>query len=131
MVAWTYLSAGARQVFRDALEVDDPTWARGRGWVLHLGLMAAALLGGQPGAWQHRPVHDRGKFWLTPGKVTKTMAIYLPWLAAPGLLTSRCLRERHLGTVILKGLRTRRLRYLTPWMSLQRGERREQWPRSA
>lgn len=41
MVAWTYLSADARQVFRDALAVDDPTWARGR--ALHLGLMAAAV----------------------------------------------------------------------------------------
>lgn len=44
MVAWTYLSAEARQVFRDALAVDDATWARGRGWALHLGLMAAAAL---------------------------------------------------------------------------------------
>jgi aminoglycoside phosphotransferase (APT) family kinase protein len=42
MVAWTYLSAGARQVFRNALAIDDPTWARGRGWALHLGMMAAA-----------------------------------------------------------------------------------------
>jgi aminoglycoside phosphotransferase (APT) family kinase protein len=42
MVAWTYLSAGARRVFRDALAVDDATWARGRGWALHLGLMCAA-----------------------------------------------------------------------------------------
>jgi hypothetical protein len=32
MVAWTYLSADARQVFRDELTVDGPTWARGRGW---------------------------------------------------------------------------------------------------
>ncbi len=40
---WTYLSADARQVFSDALAVDDPTWARGRGWALHLGLMAAAV----------------------------------------------------------------------------------------
>ena len=42
MVAWTYLSADARRVFRDELAVDDATWARGRGWALHLGLMAAA-----------------------------------------------------------------------------------------
>jgi aminoglycoside phosphotransferase (APT) family kinase protein len=46
MVAWTYLSAGARQVFRDALTVDEPTWARGRGWALHLGMMAAAYSAG-------------------------------------------------------------------------------------
>jgi aminoglycoside phosphotransferase (APT) family kinase protein len=48
MVAWTYLSAGDRQVFRDALTVDDPTWARGRGWALHLGLMAAAYSADNP-----------------------------------------------------------------------------------
>ena len=48
MVAWTYLSADARQVFRDALSVDDPTWARGRGWALHLGLMAAAISADNP-----------------------------------------------------------------------------------
>ena len=48
MVAWTYLSADARQVFRDALAVDDPTWARGRGWALHLGLMTAAYSADNP-----------------------------------------------------------------------------------
>jgi len=48
MVAWTYLSADTRQVFRDALAVDDATWARGRGWALHLGLMAAAVSVGNP-----------------------------------------------------------------------------------
>jgi aminoglycoside phosphotransferase (APT) family kinase protein len=46
MVAWTYLSAGARRVFRDALTIDDPTWARGRGWALHLGLRCAAYSAG-------------------------------------------------------------------------------------
>jgi len=48
MVAWTYLSANARQMFRDALSVDDSTWARGRGWALHLGLMAAAYSADNP-----------------------------------------------------------------------------------
>jgi aminoglycoside phosphotransferase (APT) family kinase protein len=48
MVAWTYLSADARQVFRDALNVDDLRWARGRGWALHLGLMAAAVSADNP-----------------------------------------------------------------------------------
>jgi len=41
MVAWTYLSGDARRVFRNAMGVDDSTWARGRGWALHLGLAAA------------------------------------------------------------------------------------------
>ena len=33
-VAWTLLTAEGRQAFRDRLAVDDPTWARGRGWAL-------------------------------------------------------------------------------------------------
>ncbi|MFD7155239.1 aminoglycoside phosphotransferase family protein [Kribbella sp. NPDC059898] len=33
-IAWTLLSADGRQAFRDRLAVDDPTWARGRGWAL-------------------------------------------------------------------------------------------------
>lgn len=40
MVAWTLLSAEARDVFRAALEVDDATWARGRGWALSWALIA-------------------------------------------------------------------------------------------
>jgi aminoglycoside phosphotransferase (APT) family kinase protein len=48
MVAWTYLSADARQVFRDALAVAGPTWARGRGWALHLGMRAAAYSADDP-----------------------------------------------------------------------------------
>lgn len=40
MAAWLYLSAETRQIFRDALQVDDDTWARGKGWALSMGLMA-------------------------------------------------------------------------------------------
>jgi aminoglycoside phosphotransferase (APT) family kinase protein len=40
MVAWTYLSAPARDAFRVALPVDDATWVRGRGWALSFGLIA-------------------------------------------------------------------------------------------
>jgi aminoglycoside phosphotransferase (APT) family kinase protein len=40
LVAWTFLSAEAREVFRSALAVDDATWARGRGWALSFGLIA-------------------------------------------------------------------------------------------
>lgn len=32
--AWTFLPAEARGAFRAALDVDDATWARGRGWGL-------------------------------------------------------------------------------------------------
>lgn len=40
MAAWLYLSADTRPIFRDVLQVDDDTWARGKGWALSMGLMA-------------------------------------------------------------------------------------------
>ncbi|WP_331719340.1 aminoglycoside phosphotransferase family protein [Streptomyces sp. NBC_00158] len=40
MAAWTLLTAGTREVFREAAGVDDATWARGRGWALRFGLTA-------------------------------------------------------------------------------------------
>jgi aminoglycoside phosphotransferase (APT) family kinase protein len=40
MPAWTYLSVDTRDPFRAALDVDDSTWARGRGWALSFGLIA-------------------------------------------------------------------------------------------
>ena len=33
-IAWSLLPAEARKVFRTELDVDDATWARGRGWAL-------------------------------------------------------------------------------------------------
>jgi len=36
IVAWSVLPGRARDVLRDELEVDDATWARGRGWALTL-----------------------------------------------------------------------------------------------
>jgi aminoglycoside phosphotransferase (APT) family kinase protein len=39
IVAWNLLPAGARDVFRAALRVDDATWARGRGWALSMALI--------------------------------------------------------------------------------------------
>ena len=40
IVAWALLSAQTRATFRDALSVDEATWARGRGWSLSIGLIA-------------------------------------------------------------------------------------------
>lgn len=40
IVAWNFLPAKVRSVFRAALEVDDATWARGRGWALSVSLVA-------------------------------------------------------------------------------------------
>lgn len=40
MVAWLFLTAETRAIFRAVLQVDDATWARGRGWALAFGLTA-------------------------------------------------------------------------------------------
>lgn len=40
MIAFTLMSAETRATFRAALEVDDATWTRGRGWALATGLNA-------------------------------------------------------------------------------------------
>ena len=40
MAAWIFLSAENRAAFREVLQVDDATWARGRGWALSFGLIA-------------------------------------------------------------------------------------------
>jgi aminoglycoside phosphotransferase (APT) family kinase protein len=39
-IAFTLMSARSRAVFRAALDVDDATWTRGRGWALATGLNA-------------------------------------------------------------------------------------------
>jgi aminoglycoside phosphotransferase (APT) family kinase protein len=39
IVAWNLLPAGVRHIFRSALNVDDATWARGRGWALTIALI--------------------------------------------------------------------------------------------
>jgi aminoglycoside phosphotransferase (APT) family kinase protein len=38
--AWTLFEGQARATYRAALDVDDATWARGRGWALSFGLIA-------------------------------------------------------------------------------------------
>ncbi|MBV1937088.1 aminoglycoside phosphotransferase family protein [Streptomyces sp. BV286] len=40
LAGWAVFTAGTRPLFREAAEVDDATWARGRGWALHFGLVA-------------------------------------------------------------------------------------------
>ena len=40
MAAWLFLSKDTRGQFREALQVDDDTWARARGWALSVGLIA-------------------------------------------------------------------------------------------
>ncbi|MGI5232902.1 aminoglycoside phosphotransferase family protein [Actinoallomurus sp. CA-142502] len=38
IVAWNLLPTSARETFRDAVDVDEATWARGRGWALSMAL---------------------------------------------------------------------------------------------
>lgn len=40
--AWMLLGDSGRETFRDVLGVDDDTWARGRGWALCIGVIAAS-----------------------------------------------------------------------------------------
>ncbi len=40
VAAWGALPTRARETFRERLDVDDATWARGRGWALSIGLIA-------------------------------------------------------------------------------------------
>ncbi|MEJ8639525.1 aminoglycoside phosphotransferase family protein [Streptomyces sp. MS2.AVA.5] len=40
IIAFTLMSEGSRAAFRAALDVDDATWTRGRGWALATGLNA-------------------------------------------------------------------------------------------
>jgi aminoglycoside phosphotransferase (APT) family kinase protein len=48
MPAWALFDAASRPVFREQVDVDDLTWARGRAWALAFGLAA----------WHYYPVRD-------------------------------------------------------------------------
>ena len=41
-IAWTLFEGESREAFRTALQPDDATWARGRGWVLWKALITLA-----------------------------------------------------------------------------------------
>ncbi|MGC9538470.1 aminoglycoside phosphotransferase family protein [Streptomyces sp. UG1] len=45
IAAWAVFDAGTREAFRTAADVDDATWARGRGWAFCFGLMAEHYYG--------------------------------------------------------------------------------------
>ncbi|MDQ8706939.1 aminoglycoside phosphotransferase family protein [Streptomyces sp. LHD-70] len=44
--AWNLLPAASRQVFREGVDVDDATWARGRGWALSMAVTQLAYYRG-------------------------------------------------------------------------------------
>ncbi len=58
MIAWSLLSAAARDVFRAILPVDDATWARARGWVLSA-WVSGLLLKHPPCILRHGPTRNR------------------------------------------------------------------------
>ena len=64
VIAWTFLPDAAREVFREAVALDDATWARARGWALWKALRG--LVQG-PDPANERTVdrvlaeHDRGR----------------------------------------------------------------------
>ncbi|MGY5884007.1 aminoglycoside phosphotransferase family protein [Modestobacter lacusdianchii] len=75
VIAWTLLDGDSREAFRAGLDVDDGTWARGRGWALwkslivHAGLIgtnaveqrgAAATLAAVLGPTERRPASAVG-----------------------------------------------------------------------
>jgi aminoglycoside phosphotransferase (APT) family kinase protein len=41
-IAWTFFTGASRHAFRDALALDEGTWARGRGWALWKALITRA-----------------------------------------------------------------------------------------
>jgi aminoglycoside phosphotransferase (APT) family kinase protein len=43
-IAWTFFAGESRRAFRDALALDEATWARGRGWALWKALITQAEL---------------------------------------------------------------------------------------
>jgi aminoglycoside phosphotransferase (APT) family kinase protein len=45
-IAWTFFTAESREAFRVAVNLDDDTWARGRGWALWKALIVYAGLPG-------------------------------------------------------------------------------------
>ena len=42
IVGWSLLDKQSRAIFRDAIDVDDHTWKRGRGWAFSIALVALA-----------------------------------------------------------------------------------------
>lgn len=45
IAAWAVFDATTREIFREAADVDDATWARGRGWAFCFGVMAEHYYG--------------------------------------------------------------------------------------
>ena len=42
-VAWSFLDAASRKVFREVVEADEAAWLRGRGWAIFSAIIALAF----------------------------------------------------------------------------------------
>ncbi|MFJ4970871.1 aminoglycoside phosphotransferase family protein [Streptomyces sp. NPDC088755] len=58
IAAWYLLPAGARETFRTAIEADDASWERGRGWALSIAVMELAAYR------ESNPVMARNAWWV-------------------------------------------------------------------
>lgn len=58
VLAWTFLEADARRVFRDVVALDGDTWARARGWALWKSLIMLAGSAGPGDRSEHARVLD-------------------------------------------------------------------------
>ncbi|WP_411082694.1 aminoglycoside phosphotransferase family protein [Streptomyces sp. cmx-18-6] len=58
IAAWYLLPAGAREAFRTAVEADDASWERGRGWALSIAVMELAAYR------ESNPVMARNAWWV-------------------------------------------------------------------
>jgi aminoglycoside phosphotransferase (APT) family kinase protein len=73
-IAWTLFHGASRRAFRDALDIDDATWERGRGWALWKALFEV----------HHARAHDADALqpgWVRMGWRTNAEAIILDLLA--------------------------------------------------
>jgi aminoglycoside phosphotransferase (APT) family kinase protein len=71
MPAWNMLSGTARTAFRIALDVDESTWIRGRGWALSVGLIALPYYqSSNPtlAELSRRAINEALEDWRTGGK---------------------------------------------------------------
>lgn len=58
IAAWYLLPAAARETFRTAVEADDASWRRGRGWALSIAVMELAAYR------ESNPVMARNAWWV-------------------------------------------------------------------
>ncbi len=104
MAVWTLFEADGREAFRSAIEVDDATWARGRGWALVRADRPALLHAHQPRVRTRCPARDprgagpRRDVGISPSR-TPYLATYRDGSSMSAM--RRCLMIMELGLVLI------------------------------